>query len=337
MEGLRPRQRAWPSRTPTAAAAAAAGSLAASPAPRLPDNPKPTTRPRPRALTRRRGRGRARRRLPPPAPPPLRAAAQSWSPPPRRRPSLRRSPGDCPPVRTSGPRRGPASAEHRRVRPFGSSGLPLPAAPGSRPRLLSHRPPGGARPAARLEGPPRSRPLGPRASAASLPACLISASPGRRRAALCFHGRCVHRGCGSCLWRGVFTPCPVTEEVKSWPLARAAHPSVQGSTCITWIVSQKSPPQGTPLANKTSWGNPESRSRRLGLCVPCLLLRATILCKKVSVKRCSLHSWGDQQQLHSGKIPGLRRPPRENRILVPARHPTCQTTWSQSFLSPSGA
>lgn len=182
MEGLRPRQRAWPSRTPTAAAAAAAGSLAASPAPRLPDNPKPTTRPRPRALTRRRGRGRARRRLPPPAPPPLRAAAQSWSPPPRRRPSLRRSPGDCPPVRTSGPRRGPASAEHRRVRPFGSSGLPLPAAPGSRPRLPSHRPPGGARPAARLEGPPRSRPLGPRASAASLPACLSDLSVSRAAA-----------------------------------------------------------------------------------------------------------------------------------------------------------
>lgn len=38
---------------------------------------------------------------------------------------------------------------------------------------------------------------------------------------------------------------------------------------------------------------------------------------------------------HSGKIPGLRRP-LENRNLVPALHPTCQTTRSWCFLPALG-
>ena len=161
VEGLRPLQRSWPSRSPTAA-----GSLAASPAPLLPDNPKPTTRPRPRALTGRRGRGRA-----PTAPPASRAPA-----PPRCCRGVAASAGEAPwPAPLS--RRASARATLRPsarpcVRPFGSSRRRLPAARGSRPGLLFLGPPGGARPAAWLERQTRCLPLGPRASSAGLSARL---------------------------------------------------------------------------------------------------------------------------------------------------------------------
>lgn len=181
MEGLRPRQWSWPSRTPTAA-----GSPAASPKLLLPDNPKPTTRPRQRALTGRRGKGRA-----PTAPP------ASCSPAP---PVLRRRAG-C--FRQGGARACVAFSANAR--------LCVPLALGA-----ALRPPGAAasvwspwvpppRPTARGPDPaptalPRRPRFWPRASAACLPLSL-SPSPGRRLAAWCLHGRCVHRGCGWCLWR----------------------------------------------------------------------------------------------------------------------------------------
>lgn len=183
MEGLRPRQRAWQSGTPTST-----GSPAAWPALLLPDNPKPTTRPQQRAPTGRRGRGRA-----PTAPP------ASCCPAPR---VLRRRVGR---LRQGGARAcaalpagaglcvpaalGPGAA----ASVWYSSGcLPVPRGPVPSPTALQ-----GCPAAPPLAGQRRSLPLG---LAHRLPSrCLSLGSPGRRLAASCFHGRRVHRGWG--IWR----------------------------------------------------------------------------------------------------------------------------------------
>lgn len=224
---------------------------AAAPPPPAPSQPRLrccclTTRNQRRA----RGRGRRqgggagggpRRRLPPPAPPPLRAAAEGWPPPPGRRPRLLRFPGECPPMRPSGLRRGPASVRlvalgapspRPGARGLGSSSTALQGAPvrprGSRDRHAASR-----------WG--REHPL-----PACLSVCLTQRLQGGGWQPCVSMGAACIVAVGSCRWRGVSTACPMTERAKSWPFAPAAHPSVQGSIYVTWVVSQKSPPLSVP-------------------------------------------------------------------------------------------
>lgn len=230
---------------------------AAAPPPPAPSQPRPCCCLTTRNQRRARGRGRRqgggagggpRRRLPPPAPPPLRAAAEGWPPPPGRRPRLLRFPGGCPPVRPSGLRRGPASVRlvalgapspRPGARGLGSSSTALQRAPvrprGSRDRHAASR-----------WG--REHPL-----PARLSVCLSdSASPGRRLAALCFHGRCVHRGCGLVSLAWCLHRVSNDRAGKELALCPGCPPECAGEhLCHLGCVTEEPASQCTSLANQT--------------------------------------------------------------------------------------
>lgn len=115
---------------------------------------------------------------------------------------------------------------------------------------------------------------------------------------------------------------------------------VQGSIYILLGVCHGRAGSVYSTVNKALSVNPESRSRWLGLCAllaPCLLEEPQYSARKHRSKA-AVSTVGDNAVTHSehrGKIPCPRRPP-ENRIPVPALHPTSQTAWRRCFLSPLG-